>query len=186
MCSSDTEITSELMKVFFLHACVIPNMSAAMIKRKNIDIVCGFDNKYKASADWNFWCILSMSSNFYYIREPLNNFRQHMNQAVGTLGLKKESGVFLKMNEIMDLLNRHANNICCSTIEKVYMNVVIGRYWFNIFISNPSAWYRDYRLVSSRFSQYTKLWPIYFFSGVLSKVYISAFARIKNFLSKVY
>ena len=185
MCSSDTEITSELMKVFFLHACVIPNMSAAMIKRKHIDVVCGFDTKYKLSADWNFWCMLSMNSNFYYIREPLNNFRQHMHN-VRTLVLNKESGVFLQMSEIMNLLNRHANNICCKTIEKVYMNVVIGRYWFNIFISNPGAWYRDYRLISSDFSQYTKLWPIYFFSGVLSKVYISAFARIKTLLARFF
>ena len=184
ICLTDTRIKPELMRVFFLYSCVIPNMSAALIKKNLINKIGGFDISYSASADWDFWCRLSENTNFYYIREPLNNFRQHM-YTVRTLVLKKKSGVFLQMSEVMKLLNHHAERINCSFISRAHMNIVVARLWFNFFISNPRACFRDYILVSNKFNKYTKLWPAYLFFGIFSKIIIWAHSRAKDIFSKI-
>lgn len=77
LCSSDTMISGPRMQKFLLKSCVIPNMSAALIRKNIFDAVGGLSLLYRACADWDLWCRIAENSDFYYVAASLNNFRSH-------------------------------------------------------------------------------------------------------------
>lgn len=76
-CVSDTLIPGDRMRRYFLHSCVIPNLSAAMVRRELFEKQGGLSDRYLVLADWDFWLKTTLECDFYYLRDPLNNFRQH-------------------------------------------------------------------------------------------------------------
>jgi glycosyltransferase involved in cell wall biosynthesis len=89
-CVSDKLITSKEMKRFLLSSCVIPNLSAALIKRSLFEKQGGLSPDYLVLADWDFWLKTALETNFYYIREPLNNFRQHDTTIRASVKIKRQ------------------------------------------------------------------------------------------------
>lgn len=73
----DNIIRGDDMFEFLTRSCVIPNLSSALIRRSLFISVGGLSSKYKIVADWEFWMKMSLVTNFFYVRKPLNNFRQH-------------------------------------------------------------------------------------------------------------
>lgn len=57
--------------------CIIPNASAALIRRNVFDRVGRFDEDLKLVADWMLWSRIMMASDVAFIAEPLNYFRFH-------------------------------------------------------------------------------------------------------------
>lgn len=56
---------------------VIPNASAAMIRRPIFDELGRFDENLKLVADWTLWSKIMMVSDVAFVAEPLNYFRCH-------------------------------------------------------------------------------------------------------------
>lgn len=56
---------------------VIPNASAAMIRRKVFNQIGGFDENLKLVADWMLWSKILVVSDVAFVAEPLNYFRCH-------------------------------------------------------------------------------------------------------------
>lgn len=78
-CKKDVTIPGHIMKRFLLHSCVIPNLSAALIRRISFFGVGGFKSHYLAVSDWELFFRVAETSDFAYVTRPLNYFRQHSN-----------------------------------------------------------------------------------------------------------
>jgi glycosyltransferase involved in cell wall biosynthesis len=76
-CATDTLITRIEMSRFLLHSCVIPNLSAALIRKRCFDRVGPLSREYRACSDWEFFFRATREFDFAYVAEPLNKFRQH-------------------------------------------------------------------------------------------------------------
>jgi glycosyltransferase involved in cell wall biosynthesis len=76
-CSGDTFIQRDEMYRFLLHSCVIPNLSAALIRRSCFDSIGALTLEYRACSDWDLFFRIATNFDFFYIAEPLNCFRQH-------------------------------------------------------------------------------------------------------------
>lgn len=74
---SDCRIERMEMASFLSHSCVIPNLSAALFRREAIELAEGFSTRYSICSDWNLFIELSLAWDFFYIRKPMNKFRQH-------------------------------------------------------------------------------------------------------------
>lgn len=89
-CESDVLIPREQMRRYFLHSCVIPNLSAAMVRREFFEKQGGLSDRYFVLADWDFWLKTTLECDFYYLREPLNNFRQHRTTIRASIKVKRQ------------------------------------------------------------------------------------------------
>lgn len=77
MCVNDAFIQREKMTRFLLYSCVIPNLSAALIRRSCFDVAGLLSSRYKACSDWDFFFRIAENFDFSYVSQPLNYFRQH-------------------------------------------------------------------------------------------------------------
>lgn len=76
-CAADAVIRGDEMSRFLLHSCVIPNLSAALIRRQCIEAVGLFSEAYRACSDWDFFFRVASRFDFCYTAAALNRFRQH-------------------------------------------------------------------------------------------------------------
>jgi glycosyltransferase involved in cell wall biosynthesis len=76
-CASDSLLSGQEMARFLFHSCVIPNLSALLIRRECFDTVGMFSLEYAVCVDWEFFFRVSTRYDTCYIAEPLNKFRQH-------------------------------------------------------------------------------------------------------------
>jgi len=76
-CASDAFIGREEMRRFLLDSCVIPNLSAALMRRSCFDATGFLTSDYRACSDWDMFFRVADHFDFCYVAEPLNRFRQH-------------------------------------------------------------------------------------------------------------
>lgn len=173
-CRKDTVITSRAIQRFFLIHCVIPNMSAALIRRKYFEEVKGLDSSFRVCADWDFWCRISRLCDFYYTTKPLSNFRTHRTTVRNT------AGVADSMKEILRLLNRASSKIRLSSSEYFKFNVNLGLIWAGYFTSNPEAWVRDFLKLLKESSSYNRWSLFYLLAGFIMKIKTSVSGKFTS------
>lgn len=76
-CADDCLLLRDEMRRFLMHSCVIPNLSAALIRRSCFESVGALSHEYKACSDWDLFFRIADHFDFVYVASPLNNFRQH-------------------------------------------------------------------------------------------------------------
>lgn len=76
-CSGDTLISGREMSRFLLHSCVMPNLSAVLMRKSDFLAVGGFSVQYKVNSDWDLFFRLAERCDVTYVAAPLNHFRQH-------------------------------------------------------------------------------------------------------------
>ena len=76
-CASDTLVRREEMNRFLMVSCVIPNLSAALIRRDCFVRLGALSPSYRVCLDWDFFFRVATSYDFYFLARPLNKFRQH-------------------------------------------------------------------------------------------------------------
>lgn len=76
-CQKNTLLTGIEINKFLLQACVIPNLSAALFRRKTLHHIGGFSESYKVCCDWDLFFRLVDQYDVAYVSSPLNKFRQH-------------------------------------------------------------------------------------------------------------
>jgi glycosyltransferase involved in cell wall biosynthesis len=171
-CSNDTLILSKEMQRFLLFHCVIPNMSAALIRKKNFLEVGGFDRSYRICADWDFWCRISKKCNCFYSTLSLNNFRTH------STTVRNTSGVEVSMSEILRLLNNAIAKIRLSFLQLFRFRINIGIIWANYLILNPAAWCKSFHKITKEFSLYYNYSMLYFFAGLIMRFKIFVWEKL--------
>ena len=77
LCAVDRLINGAMMSRFLLNSCVIPNLSAALFRKKCLVEVGGFSSEYRVCSDWDLFFRIAASHDVVYVSTPLNRFRQH-------------------------------------------------------------------------------------------------------------
>jgi len=129
-CVNNTIISGPEMRSFLSFSCVIPNLSAALIRKELYVASGGLSEKYLMAADWAFWLELSERTKFYYLTEPLNNFRQHETTIRSTIKIVKQ------IQEIYAVFYSHMNKYKESIGNIFQMKVNVGGIWFAYFKEN--------------------------------------------------
>lgn len=173
LCATDTLIPKETMQKFFLIACVIPNMSAAMLKKEYFAAVSGLSPLYKACADWDFWCRIAPTCDFYYVKEPLNNFRRHRNTVGSTFNLHQQ------VNETYALLYAAAAKIKLTIIERLTFRINMGFIWSIYITSAPLRWVKSFPGILVGTFKYEKLNILFLLLGMIKKGRL-VFQRLLN------
>jgi glycosyltransferase involved in cell wall biosynthesis len=132
------------MRKFLSFSCVIPNLSAALIKN-NLFKEVGLSNKFLVVADWELWLNLSEKTNFYYLNEPLNNFRQHATTIRSKIKIKTQ------IVEIYSMFYNHINAYQLKGNDKKQIRIGAGAVLFSYFVQNKMLW------IKSFFSFYTEI-----------------------------
>lgn len=83
-CADDTLLSSAEMSRFLLYACVIPNMSALLMRRDCLDEIGGITEEFAVCVDWDLFFRTAKKYDFAYVAKPLNRFRQHANSIRST------------------------------------------------------------------------------------------------------
>lgn len=76
-CGEDCFIPRDEMRRFLMHSCVIPNLSAALMRRCCFERVGGLSPDFRVCSDWDLFFRLAEEADFAYVARPLNHFRQH-------------------------------------------------------------------------------------------------------------
>ncbi len=142
------------MKGFLSFSCVIPNLSAALIRRGLFNHINGLSDKYLVVADWEFWLDMTEVTDFYYVATPLNYFRQHGTTIRSTIKVKTQ------LVEIYTMFTRHISkyNLSGNVVHK--MRVGSGAIWFAYFLENKKLWLKSFFEVYGTLKQTNKsvLW----------------------------
>ncbi|MEI7636306.1 MAG: glycosyltransferase [Syntrophus sp. (in: bacteria)] len=138
LCYKDTLIPKDMMKKFLLISCVIPNMSAALIKKECFNVVGGFNTQYKACADWDFWCRIAEHWDFFYVSKTLNFFRRHPTTVGNTFGFRTHT------LEIFDILYKNYSRMNLNYSEKLKFKAAIGTLWGMHIREHPSEWVKSF------------------------------------------
>jgi glycosyltransferase involved in cell wall biosynthesis len=76
-CAEDTLLSGAEASRFLLHSCVIPNLSAALIRRQCFAEVGYLSSGYRVCCDWDLFFRIAARYDVAYVAESLNRFRQH-------------------------------------------------------------------------------------------------------------
>jgi glycosyltransferase involved in cell wall biosynthesis len=162
LCRQDTAIPKETMSRFLLYACVIPNMSAALIRKGCIDRVGGLSTQYRVCADWDFWCKMAEHCSFYYIIAPLNYFRTH------STTVRSTAGISLHVIEYYKLLYNAFSKINMSFYEGFRFRVHCGIKWVNFIAVNPCEWLRNFPSLCRETMKYEKFSIVFLALGIFA------------------
>ena len=121
LCSSDSVIKKKDAMFFLLDSCIIPNLSAALIKKSCYEQLGGLSDNYLVLADWDFWLRMSLITDFYYIREPLNNFRQHSTTIRSTIKMKRQLEELFNMFFMIEKASGLSKQIVCSYLTALWL-----------------------------------------------------------------
>jgi glycosyltransferase involved in cell wall biosynthesis len=138
-CKTNTIISCRKMRKFLTHSCVIPNLSAAMIKRDLFFFNGGLSEKYLMAADWAFWFEMSEKTDFFYISEPLNNFRQH------DTTIRKNTKLSKQIGEIYEIFYDHILKHKISFIKSLNFRIGAARIWMMYFIEDRKLFISTFR-----------------------------------------
>jgi len=171
LCSGDVLIPQKMAHKFFLRSCVIPNMSAAIIRKKYYDLAGGFDSRYKACADWDFWCRIVNLCDFYYVAKPLNNFRSHQTTVRNT------SGIQTSTLEIFDILYNSCSRMKLTYSEKLKFKLAIGAIWGSQYKQNSLNWFASFPSVWLRSLKYDYFIIFYLLMWIAKRSYEKLFKK---------
>lgn len=174
LCRQDAFISKERMLRFLLTSCVIPNMSAALIKKDSIRNVGGLSPHYKVCADWDFWCRLAMHYHFYYVAAPLNCFRTHSTTA------RNIFGIAVQVPEYYRLLYGAMPKANLTVSENLRFRIYCGHLWANFITRNLSEWLACFSSVKREIRQYEKYSVFFLFAGMLMKGSLIALKLMKG------
>jgi glycosyltransferase involved in cell wall biosynthesis len=163
-CSKDVRIPGSLLQKFMLHGNVVPNMSAAMFRKELFEGIGGLSDKYRLSADYDFWIRMSEAGDFYYLKRPLNNFRSHESSVRNRLG---ES---VQLIEMIDIVSGIKKKLRRSFKEKLNQKIHLGNLWFYYARNDFGAFVRTFlNVLTSTF----RLEPLLLFFLIFSIPFLS-------------
>lgn len=163
-CNADSYLSGAEMRDFLSYSCVIPNLSAALIRRDLYSKSGGLSEKFLVAGDWALWLELSEITNFYYLIECLNNFRQHATTIRSSIKIKTQ------ILEIYNIFYNHIYRYHLKGKNKRTMQIGAGAIWFWYFINNQKQWLLSFPSVIKAIRKYEKLNLVYLASGAIKQI----------------
>ncbi|MBT8574536.1 glycosyltransferase [Polynucleobacter paneuropaeus] len=130
-CAQDNYIDGKLMSRFLMHSCVIPNLSAALIRKSCLNEVGLFSSEYKACSDWDLFFRIAKNYDFAYVAQPLNFFRQHGKT------IRSATKGRITYDEFFSVLLPKINNSDFSLFERISFRFHVMYLW-SIELVRPS------------------------------------------------
>ncbi len=161
-CKTDTSICADEICRFFLHSCVIPNLSAALIKRECLNSVGLFSDCYKACCDWDLFFRIFSKYDAYYVVAPLNSFRQHNKTIRSALKGRIEYEEFFRL-----LLSQIADNSKLNFFEKTKYRIHVMKLWCIHLLSRVQPGYKNFGYHFGVIYKYDKTALLFFLPAVL-------------------
>ncbi len=158
---SDRMIPCNVAYRYLLESCIIPNLSAAIVSRALFERLGGLSKDYLVLADWDFWLRLALLTDFYYIRKPLNNFRQHKNTIRSSIRITKQ---------IKELFHMYGNVL---TMTPQYRNTILlnaSFCWIATMRDNVKEWWKCMPELYKEGKKLDPRWGYYTLRGMCSIV----------------
>jgi glycosyltransferase involved in cell wall biosynthesis len=137
-CATDTLLERREMSRFLLHACVIPNLSAALFRSESFARVGALSSDFKACSDWELFFRIAREYDVAYVAEPLNLFRQH---ATTIRSVMKERDTY---DEYFTLLLSEARTLPLSTSERMRARLRVMDLWSTHLIGRSSGGWANF------------------------------------------
>lgn len=169
---SNKVISGKLMIKLLSESCIIPNLSAALIKKELYFKVGGLNENFKVVSDWKFWIDIAFYTDFYYISEPLNNFRQHKNT------IRSKTKIDIQIIEVYDMFYSIINNENITNFNKYYLRIGAAYFWVSFFYSNFITSIKSFIKLKKRLNIYEKYLMFYILISILKFVYELLFVKI--------
>lgn len=137
-------------------ACIIPNLSAAMVRTSVFRELNGLSSDYRVLADWDFWMRLSCSRSIYYLPKPLNNFRQHGQT------IRSQVKIARQMDELVKMY-RKALTYRPEMKSFILQNAAVN--WILFAYGNHKAWLKSFSACWKKGKELSANWWLYFIRG---------------------
>ena len=165
LCIKSTIIYSKEIYKFFLNSCVIPNLSAALIKKECFEKVGYFSDTYKACCDWDIFLKIFDSYDAYSVSDEYNSFRQHNNTIRSALKGKIEYEEFIRL-----LLSQIRDNNRLTFIEKMKYRTHVMKLWILHLTNKNDKGYNNFKYHFTIVYEYDKISLIYFIPGLINRI----------------
>ncbi|PSL48938.1 glycosyltransferase involved in cell wall biosynthesis [Chitinophaga niastensis] len=172
-CSQDSVITGQEMTDFLFYSCVIPNLSAALIKRELYTGDAVLSEKYLVAADWSLWLEMAQKTDFYYLNEPLNNFRQHATT------IRNQVKLTTQVMEIYQIFYNYGARYPLSAGSRRKMKSGAGGTWGWYYFNSPGIWIKSFASLFRKTFSFEKMNLLFLASGTL-KIVKEHFSRGKK------
>lgn len=164
-CKNNTLITKQEMIRFLSYSCVLPNLSAAIIRKDLFHAIGGFSEKYLVMSDWGFWLDLAVKTDFYYITEPLNNFRQHNKTIRSSIKIRTQ------IIELYAIFYEFISNNQLARRERALIKKGAGAVWFAFCLENPKQCLLSFpKVLATVSSKYDTFASWYIITGAFKTV----------------
>jgi len=175
---------------YLIFKCILPNASAALIRRSVYEKVGGIDEKMRVAGDWMLWAKMLLVSDISFVAEPLNYYRKHGKSV--TSNYHRGGLLIAEYCQILSYIS-HSIAIPKHLLEEVFDRIVV--WWLNTILHrqniNLNRNIRIYRLLSKINHKIThRLIILYLFkiavrksSAAVQQVY-KVFPEIANHSSK--
>lgn len=137
-CATDTLVSGTEMSRFLLHSCVIPNLSAALIRRECFAAIGNLSSAYRACSDWDLFFRIVTRYDVAYIAEPLNKFRQHKTT------IRSVTKGRVTYEEFFRLLLGQIRLLDLTFIERCRFRIRVMYLWSTHLISQPWVGLRNF------------------------------------------
>jgi len=137
-CSTDTLVSGTEMSRFLLHSCVIPNLSAALIRRECFASIGNLSPAYRACSDWDLFFRIVTRYDVAYIAESLNKFRQHKTT------IRSVTKGRVAYEEFFRLLLGQIRLLNLTFIERSHFRIRVMYLWSTHLISQPWVALRNF------------------------------------------
>lgn len=177
-CLTDTLLTQQEMSRFLLHSCVIPNLSAVLIRKECFSTVGKLSPDYRVCSDWDLFFRIAARYEVAYIAEPLNKFRQHdatiRSVTKGRVTYEEYFRLLLGQIKLLDL----------TFIERCRFRTRVMYLWGTYLFSQPWAGLRNFPYHLSRIFQLDPLALVFLGPGLVLCVFKIA-GKIYNKPSRI-
>ena len=147
-----------------MHSCIIPNLSAALFRRRCFVEHGVLSTEYKVCCDWELFFRLAHVYDFYYLAEPLNYFRQHATTIRSTT---KDRIIY---EEYFRLLFGQLNWWDFLEDEKELFKIQIGQIWASHLFQTPANGIRNFFFLLRTAKRYDSHSLGYLRKGILRTV----------------
>lgn len=159
-CLTDTLLTQKEMSRFLLHSCVIPNLSAALIRKECLNTVGKLSPDYRVCSDWDLFFRIVARYDVAYIAEPLNKFRQH------DTTIRSVTKGRVTYEEFFRLLLVQIRLLDLTFIERCRFRTRVMYLWGTHLISRPWVGLRNFPYHLGRILQFDPLALAFFGFGL--------------------
>lgn len=151
ICRKSNIIAANDFQTLIQEACVIPNLSALMIKRSLFEQLNGLNTDFYVLSDWDFYNRASQLTDVLYLREELNNFRQHKTTIRSSVKIVTQVTEIIKMKIEVRRFQKDTLN------TKDMLS--IGVFWIGFLKSGPKTWIKSAKEVLCTCSRFDKRLP---------------------------